>query len=138
MILGTAAYMSPEQAHGRAADRRADVWSFGCLMYEMLSGQQAFRGESISDTLASVLKLEPDQDALRDTPGRVAGMVRRCLVKDPLRRLQAIGEARIVIEDQLAGREPASALRRFLPWVVRPPSGRRPRRRAVERAEPGT
>ena len=103
-ILGTAAYMSPEQAHGRAADRRADIWSFGCVLYELLTGRMAFTGESISDTLASVLKFEPDHDALpADAPSAVRRLLRRCLTKDPKKRLQAIGEARIVVEDVLAG-----------------------------------
>jgi len=103
-ILGTAAYMSPEQAHGRVADRRADIWSFGCVLYELLSGKQAFTGESISDTLASVLKFEPDHDTLpRDLPSRVRRLLVRCLAKRPKQRLQAIGEARIVLEECVAG-----------------------------------
>jgi len=101
VILGTAAYMSPEQAHGRDADRRADIWSFGVVLYEMLTGKSAFRGESISDTLASVLKLEPDWTALPpDTPASVRRMLRQCLKKDRRQRLQAIGDARIAIEDR--------------------------------------
>jgi Tol biopolymer transport system component len=103
-ILGTAAYMSPEQAHGRAVDGRADVWSFGCVLYELLAGERAFTGESISDTLASVLKLEPDHDALpREVPSRVRRLLARCLEKSPRRRLQAIGEARIALEECIAG-----------------------------------
>jgi serine/threonine-protein kinase len=103
-ILGTAAYMSPEQAHGRAADRRADIWSFGCVLYELLTGKQAFIGESISDTLASVLKFEPDHDSLPgDLPSRVRRLLVRCLAKRPQQRLQAIGEARIALEECIAG-----------------------------------
>jgi serine/threonine protein kinase len=99
VIMGTAAYMSPEQASGRIADRRSDIWSFGAVLYEMLSGKQAFAGESVSDTLASVLKLDPDWDALpAATPAAIRKLVRRCLTKDRKRRLQAIGEARIVLE----------------------------------------
>jgi Tol biopolymer transport system component len=91
--------MSPEQAAGKAADRRADIWSFGAVLYEMLSGSQAFPGESVSDTLASVLKLEPDWNALpASTPRPILELLRRCLTKDRKRRLQAIGEARIVLE----------------------------------------
>src|SRR5262249_24298395 len=103
MILGTAAYMSPEQASGKIADRRSDIWSFGAVLYEMLSGKQAFAGESVSETLASVLKLDPDWSALpQDTPASILKLMRRCLTRDRKRRVQAIGEARIVIEDQLA------------------------------------
>jgi eukaryotic-like serine/threonine-protein kinase len=100
VILGTAAYMAPEQAHGRSADRRADIWSFGTVLYEMLTGELAFKGESVSDTLASVLKLEPPWDRLpAATPAVVRSLLRRCLTKDPKQRLQAIGEARIAIDN---------------------------------------
>src|SRR5215813_12302486 len=103
VILGTAAYMSPEQASGKIADRRSDIWSFGAVLYEMLSGKQTFAGESVSDTLASVLKLDPDWSALpKDTPTSILKLMRRCLTRDRKRRLQAIGEARIVLEEQLA------------------------------------
>src|SRR5262249_40028616 len=102
-ILGTAAYMSPGQASGKIADRRSDIWSFGAVLYEVRSGKQAFAGESVSDTLASVLKVDPDWSALpEDTPASILKLLRRCLTKDRKRRLQAIGEARIIIEDQLA------------------------------------
>ncbi|MGO9642642.1 MAG: protein kinase domain-containing protein [Candidatus Acidiferrales bacterium] len=102
MILGTAAYMAPEQAKGRPADRRADIWAFGCVLYEMLSGKQPFSGETISDTLAEVLKVDPDWNALpADTPASIQRLLRRCLAKDPKQRLQAIGEARIMIEQTL-------------------------------------
>jgi serine/threonine protein kinase len=103
VIMGTAAYMSPEQASGKIADRRADIWSFGAVVYEMLSGKQAFAGESVSDTLASVLKVDPDWSALpQDTPASVHKLVRRCLTKDRKQRLQAIGEARIALENPAA------------------------------------
>src|SRR5215467_5106557 len=83
VIMGTAAYMSPEQASGKIADRRSDIWSFGAVMYEMLSGKQAFAGESVSDTLASVLKLDPDWSALpQGTPASILKLVRRCLTRD--------------------------------------------------------
>jgi serine/threonine protein kinase len=83
VIMGTAAYMSPEQASGKKADRRADIWSFGAVLYEMLSGKKAFEGESVSDTLATVLKLDPDWSALpKETPGSIVKLVRRCLTKD--------------------------------------------------------
>lgn len=109
MILGTAAYMSPEQAKGRPADRRADIWAFGCVLYEMLSAKQPFNGETVSDTLAEVLKFDPDWNALpAETPASVQRLVRRCLVKEPKQRLQAIGEARITIEQTLNPSEVAS------------------------------
>ena len=126
VIMGTAAYMSPEQAGGKTADRRADIWSFGAVLYEMLSGKRAFDGESVSDTLASVLKVDPDWNALpAATPASIRKLVRRCLAKDRKQRLQAIGEARIAIEEALAGapREEASApaaggRQRILPWAA--------------------
>jgi eukaryotic-like serine/threonine-protein kinase len=107
VILGTAAYMSPEQASGKTADRRADIWSFGAVLYELLSGKRAFVGESASDTLATVLKLDPDWNALpAETPASIRRLIRRCLTKDRKRRLQAIGEARIAIEESLSGGSP--------------------------------
>jgi eukaryotic-like serine/threonine-protein kinase len=96
LILGTAAYMSPEQARGKPVDRRADIWAFGVVLFEMLSGQRLFDGETITDTLAEVIKQEPDWQKLPpDTPAHVERVLRRCLVKDPSRRLRDIGEARI-------------------------------------------
>jgi len=104
MILGTAAYMSPEQAAGRPVDRRSDIWSFGAVLYEMLAGKGAFPGESVTETLANVLKAEPDWNALpAGTPASIRNLVRRCLKKDCKQRLQAIGEARIVIEEAVSG-----------------------------------
>ena len=104
MILGTAAYMAPEQARGRTVDKRADVWAFGCVLFEMLTGQRAFQGELISDVLASVLKTEPNWRALpAGTSAALRRLVGRCLEKDPRRRLQAIGEARVQIDDLLTG-----------------------------------
>jgi serine/threonine-protein kinase len=100
VILGTAGYMAPEQARGAAADKRADIWSFGAVLYEMLAGKKAFEGESVFDTLASVLKLDPDWSALpAETPPAIRNLIRRCLTKDRRQRLQAIGEARIVLRD---------------------------------------
>ena len=114
VILGTAAYMSPEQAHGKAADRRSDIFSFGAVLYEMLAGRSAFSGESVSDTLASVLKVEPDWSALPpDTPAAIGILLRRCLTKDRRQRLQAIGEARIVLESPGAAVNEVVAAR---PW----------------------
>jgi eukaryotic-like serine/threonine-protein kinase len=92
--------MSPEQASGKIVDRRSDIWSFGAVLYEMLSGKQTFAGESVSDTLASVLKVNQDWSALpQHTSASIHKLVRRCLTKDRKQRLQAIGEARIVIEE---------------------------------------
>jgi hypothetical protein len=110
VILGTAAFMSPEQARGHEADRRADVWSFGALLYEMLSGARPFEGSTISDTLAAVLRAEPDWDRLRDdTPPLVRRIVRRCLIKDPRRRTQSIAEVRARIEDAIADPDDAAS-----------------------------
>jgi Tol biopolymer transport system component len=111
MILGTAAYMAPEQAAGGVADRRADVWSFGVVLWEMLSGRRLFEGESVSHVLAGVLKEEPDFSRLpAQTPRAIRELVRRCLRKKPRERLQAIGDARLVLEEALAGKadEPAA------------------------------
>ncbi|MDX1644231.1 MAG: protein kinase, partial [Thermoanaerobaculia bacterium] len=108
IILGTAAYMAPEQAAGQPADRRADVWSFGVVLAEMLGGKQLFTGETASHVLAAVLQKEVDlDDALPDVPPPIRLLLERCLEKKPRRRLQAIGEARIAIEDYLA--DPAAA-----------------------------
>jgi serine/threonine protein kinase/Tol biopolymer transport system component len=103
IILGTAAYMSPEQAKGKRVDRRADIWAFGALLFEMLTGQAAFGGESLSERLAAVLKEEPDWQALPVRPSSpVHRLMRRCLTKDVRRRLQAIGDARVEIEEVLS------------------------------------
>src|SRR6202165_1868345 len=92
MILGTAAYMSPEQARGQDADKRSDIWAFGAVLYEMLTGRHAFEGDTISDILAAVLKTEPDWARV---PPQVQRLLRRCLEKDPKRRLQAIADAKL-------------------------------------------
>ena len=128
IILGTAAYMSPEQAKGRAVDRRADIWAFGCVLYEMLTGKMAFSGETITDVLAAVVKDEPDWSALpKDTLAHVRVLLQRCLQKDSKQRLRDIGDARIALEEVLSGvakEQMASAgaagpvWRRALPWAV--------------------
>jgi eukaryotic-like serine/threonine-protein kinase len=136
VILGTAAYMSPEQAKGKPADRRADIWAFGCVLYEMLTGLRPFEGETVSDVLAGVIRAEPDWQALPGAvPPRVRELVRRCLIKDPKHRLQAIGDARITIEELWTGTTDSSASllspaptvgvpplhpasRRALPWAI--------------------
>jgi eukaryotic-like serine/threonine-protein kinase len=96
VLLGTAAYMSPEQAKRRPADKRSDIWAFACVLYEMLTGKRAFEGDEVSDTLAAVLRSEPDWNGLpRETPAPIRVLLRRCLEKDPRRRLPDIGVARL-------------------------------------------
>lgn len=99
MILGTAAYMAPEQARGKSVDKRADIWAFGVVLYEMLTGKQAFTGETVTDILASVVKEQPSLDAL---PAPVRMIVDRCLQKDPRQRWRSIGDVRVLIEGFLA------------------------------------
>ena len=99
VILGTAAYLSPEQARGKAVDRRTDIWSFGCVLYECLTGKRAFEGETVSDTIAKILEREVDLKPLpASTPARVRELLERCLAKDPRQRLRDIGEARLTLE----------------------------------------
>ncbi len=110
MIMGTVGYMSPEQAKGKPVDRRADIWAFGVVLAEMLTGRPMYTGETVSETLAAVIKDEPDLTGLpKQTPASVRHVLERCLDKDPKRRLQAIGEARIAIENAAAQPEPAPA-----------------------------
>jgi eukaryotic-like serine/threonine-protein kinase len=100
VVLGTAAYMAPEQARGKTVDRRADIWAFGAVLYEMLAGRRAFEGDTVSDTMAAVLTREPDWSALPSaTPAPVRRLLRRCLEKDPRRRMRDIGDARPELED---------------------------------------
>jgi serine/threonine-protein kinase len=104
VLLGTAAYMSPEQARGKRVDRRADIWAFGCVVYEMLTGLGAFKGETTSDILASVIRAEPDWSSLPDSlPPRIGELLRRCLQKEAKQRLRDIGDARITIQEALSG-----------------------------------
>jgi Tol biopolymer transport system component/tRNA A-37 threonylcarbamoyl transferase component Bud32 len=129
VLLGTAAYMSPEQARGEGVDRRADIWAFGVVLMEMLTGTRVYSGQTLSDTLAGVLAREPEWNDLPGaTPAPVRALLRRCLEKDAGQRLQAIGEARIAIEGYLE--DPAAAdaadaaatsptrLKRLLPWAT--------------------
>jgi Tol biopolymer transport system component len=105
VILGTATYMSPEQARAQPVDRRADIWAFGCVLYEMLTGRRAFPGESFTDTLAHVIEHEPDWRALPEaTPDVVRHLLERCLRKDVRQRLRDIADARIEIDDAIAAR----------------------------------
>ncbi len=109
VVLGTAAYMSPEQARGQPLDKRTDVWSFGCVLYETLAGRRAFQADTLSDTLVALLEREPDWSALpATTPATVRSLIQRCLQKDKSRRLHDVADARIELEDALAAL-PASA-----------------------------
>jgi Tol biopolymer transport system component len=110
ILLGTAAYMSPEQARGKPVDRRADIWAFGCVFFEMLTGKKAFSGETISDTLAAIMRAEPDWSLLpAATPIRVRVLLQRGLQKDPKQRLRDIGDARISLDEVIAGAPDAPA-----------------------------
>ena len=114
VILGTAAYMSPEQARGKPVDKRTDVWSFGCVLYEMLTRRRAFAGQTASDCIAAILGKDPEWTAIPDaTPKTVVKLLKRCLEKDPQQRLRDIGDARLELDDALAGPEEAAP-------VVRP------------------
>jgi Tol biopolymer transport system component len=111
VMLGTLPYMSPEQARGTAVDRRSDIWSFACVLYEMLTGRPPFGSASASETLVAILEREPDFDTLPPkTPSRIRWLLKRCLEKDPYRRLHDIADARIEIEEALAHPETASGI----------------------------
>jgi Tol biopolymer transport system component len=121
LILGTVGYMSPEQARGKPVDRRTDIWAFGCVLFEMLSGRMPFSGDTMSDTIAAILEHEPPWDRLPNSvPPAVHRLLQRCLEKDPKRRLRDIGDARMDLdealsgpaENGLAGREPGKMTRR--------------------------
>jgi eukaryotic-like serine/threonine-protein kinase len=127
MVLGTAAYMSPEQARGKAVDKRTDIWAFGCVLYELLTGKQAFQGETVTEILAAVLKGEPDWQALpATTPTKVRDLLRRCLQKDVNRRARDAGDVRIEVEEALAAPNVGSTAaapatkgwRQALPWSI--------------------
>ena len=114
VILGTAAYMAPEQAKGKRPDKRADIWSWGVLLYELLTGERMFGGEDVADTLAQILTKEPD---LERVPGRVRRLLRECLQKDPKLRLRDIGDARRLLEES-APDSLRAPLRSRLSWAV--------------------
>jgi serine/threonine protein kinase/Tol biopolymer transport system component len=127
IILGTVAYMSPEQARGQSVDKRTDIWAFGCVLYEMLTGQPAFPGEIPADIIATILEREPDWHALPDdTPAAVRRLLQRCLDKDPKQRLHDIADARIELDEVLNESAAPSALpgirshgrREFVAWLV--------------------
>jgi serine/threonine-protein kinase len=108
-LMGTPPYMSPERIRGQEADKRADIWAFGCVLYEMLVGKPAFDRETVADTLAAILEREPDWEALpEDTPASIRRLLQRCLRKPPAERLQHIGDARIVLNETIAGSRQAA------------------------------
>ena len=114
MILGTAAYMSPEQAKGRVVDKRSDVWAFGCVLFEMLTGRRAFGGEDVTDTIAAIVRGEPEWTALpADTPSQIRLLLRRCLEKDRKARIPDIGVARFLIDERIATPSAAAAASRW-------------------------
>jgi Tol biopolymer transport system component len=120
-VLGTPAYMSPEQARGRPLDKRTDIWSFGCVLFEMVTGRMAFGGETISDTIARVLERDVDWEALpASCPLRIRDLLRRCLQKEPSRRLRDIGDARLELDETAA-----------IPVRAEGSAGARPTTRAV-------
>ena len=111
VILGTAAYMSPEQARGKAVDKRTDLWAFGCVLYELLTGKQTFHGEDVTDILAAVVRADPDWNRLpATTPPAIRNLLRRCLQKDAKKRLRDAGDTRIEIEEALSGAAVAEAV----------------------------
>lgn len=130
VILGTAAYMSPEQAQGKVVDKRTDIWAFGCLFFECLTGKRPFQGQSSSETMASILKDEPDWNALpAETDVTIQKLIARCLNKDPAMRLRDIGDARLEIKDVLTNKSQRPVkqihpsgkqrwLSRRIPWLI--------------------
>jgi eukaryotic-like serine/threonine-protein kinase len=120
MILGTAAYMAPEQARGKEVDKRADIWAFGVILYELLTGTPLHGGETVSDTLAAVLLKEPDYTRLpAETPAKVRRLIRSCLQKNPRQRLRDIGDARLLLDEvEPEATALASSKRAWLPWAL--------------------
>jgi Tol biopolymer transport system component len=125
VILGTAAYMSPEQARGKTVDKRTDIWAFGCVLYEMLTGKQAFHGDDVTDVLAAVVRAEPDWNRLPpSTPAKVRDLLRRCLQKDKALRMRDAGDARIEIQEAQVAPKDATAAQTTaapkskLPWAL--------------------
>jgi serine/threonine-protein kinase len=139
VVLGTADFMSPEQARGKPVDKRTDIWAFGCVLYEMLTGRRAFTGETVTDVLAGILTRDPDWNALpAGTPPRILELLTRCLQKDPARRLRDVGDARIEIEETLAqisshpaGRPISEPISRPVSQPILTEAPSRPARRAL-------
>jgi serine/threonine-protein kinase len=118
VILGTTAYLSPEQARGKTVNRRADIWAFGCILYECLIGRQAFEGETVSDTIAKILEREIDLSSLPEkTHPRVRELLQKCLEKDEKKRLRDIGDGRLELEQVLAAGDSSSTMRASDSWV---------------------
>ncbi len=147
LVMGTASYMSPEQAEGKPVDKRTDVWSFGVLLYEMLTGKRLFDGKSDAHVLVHVMEQEPDWTKLPPLPNGVQALIERCLQKDPAQRLRDIGDVRIQLQASLthpiqprAGASPRNATARRWLWPVLGVVGdrdRRDRRRRAHAAAPG-
>ena len=129
VILGTAAYMAPEQARGKTVDKRSDIWAFGCVLYEMVTGTRAFPGDDVTDTIVAVIRKEPDWSELPPATAVVRPLLARCLKKDPKTRMRDIGEARLQIDDLITGSRDATVVpgeaadtatssRRVSPWAA--------------------
>ena len=131
MIMGTAPYMSPEQARGRDVDRRTDIWAFGVVLFRMLTGSRMFEGDTVTDTLAKILEREPEWELLPpETPSALRQLLQRCLTKNPKNRLQSIGDARILIQELIeqpqqpeksavvVARTSSPLWTRVLPWAT--------------------
>jgi serine/threonine protein kinase len=111
LILGTPAYMSPEQSRGKAVDKRTDIWAFGCVLYELLTGRAPFTGETLSDTIARILEREPEWRLLpAGTPAGIHRLLQRCLQKDPKQRLHDIADARIELDEARTTRQPRGSI----------------------------
>ena len=123
-IMGTASYMSPEQARGKVVDKRTDIWAFGCCLFEALTGEKVFEGETVADVLGGVVKSEPHFDRLRSgIPAQIHELLRRALVKDPHERLRDIGDARIELRAERSATpedvyDVRRGSRRVLPWGI--------------------
>jgi eukaryotic-like serine/threonine-protein kinase len=115
MILGTAAYLAPEQARGKPVDKRADIWAFGVVLYEMVTGQRLFQGETMTDLLAAVVTAEPH---LQRVPGKMPRLLQRCLEKDPKKRLRDIGDAMALVDEPTALTEPRPRRSGWIPWTA--------------------
>jgi serine/threonine protein kinase len=123
VILGTPAHMSPEQARGQVLDKRTDIWAFGWVLFELMTGRAAFKGGTVSDTIAAILDRDPDWQALPETtPANVRRLLRRCLEKNARRRLRDIGDARVELDEAIAGpgaeAAPVVAASRLTHWIA--------------------